>query len=194
MASTGEDFAIWLANYVIVDGKMRTLFSMLFGASMLLVIERAKAAGRSPARVHYARMAVLLLFGLLHFYLIWHGDILVLYALTGMVAYLFRNRATKTMLIWATCLMLATTHHVQRRELRDAPARSRRARRERVRQRRRAVERHGVLRDQARRPRMPQETRLALGRVGERAAHMVTERGAEPFTSFARVRLADARR
>ena len=82
---------------------------MLFGASMLLVIERAEAAGQSPARVHYARMAVLLLFGLLHFYLIWHGDILVLYALTGMVAYLFRNRATKTMLIWATCLTIVTT-------------------------------------------------------------------------------------
>jgi uncharacterized membrane protein YeiB len=52
--------AMWLANYVLIDGKMRTLFSMLFGASMLLVIERAEASGRSPAKVHYARMVVLL--------------------------------------------------------------------------------------------------------------------------------------
>ena len=76
-------------NFILVDHKMRALFSILFGASMLLVIERAKGAGQSPARVHFARMAALLLFGLLHFYLIWWGDILTLYAVTGMIAFLF---------------------------------------------------------------------------------------------------------
>ena len=52
------------STYVIVDGKMRGLFSMLFGASTLLVIDRATAAGRGGAKAHYARMAVLLGFGL----------------------------------------------------------------------------------------------------------------------------------
>ena len=46
------DLASWFANFVLIDGKMRGLFSFLFGASMLLVIERAAAAGRSAARTH----------------------------------------------------------------------------------------------------------------------------------------------
>lgn len=102
---SGTDLATWLANFVLVDGKFRSLFSILFGASMLLVIERAEASGQSPAAVHYRRMIVLLLLGLIHFYIIWHGDILVLYALTGMIAFLFRKRRTKTLLIWATGLL-----------------------------------------------------------------------------------------
>src|SRR5687767_11332813 len=75
---SGIDAATWFANFVIIDGKMRSLFSILFGASMLLVIERAVAAGRSGAAIHFRRMIVLALFGLAHFYLIWFGDILFL--------------------------------------------------------------------------------------------------------------------
>ena len=46
----GADLGLWAANMLVIDGKMRTLFSMLFGASMLLVIERAEAAGQIAAR------------------------------------------------------------------------------------------------------------------------------------------------
>jgi uncharacterized protein len=83
------DRLMWFANFVLIDGKMRSLFSMLFGASMLLVAERAEAAGESPVAVHYRRMFVLLLFGLAHFYFLWFGDILTTYAVVGMVAFLF---------------------------------------------------------------------------------------------------------
>ena len=83
------DRIMWLLNFILVDGKMRSLFSMLFGASMLLVADRAEAAGQSPVAVHYRRMAVLLLFGLAHFYFLWFGDILTSYAITGMVLFLF---------------------------------------------------------------------------------------------------------
>ena len=51
------DVLIWLANYILIDGKMRSLFSMLFGASMLLVIERAEAAGERGWSIHFRRMA-----------------------------------------------------------------------------------------------------------------------------------------
>ena len=98
---TGENLAVWLANYVLIDGKMRSLFSMLFGASMLLVIDRAARSGESPAKVHYRRMIFLALFGLFHFYVIWFGDILFLYAVGGMIAFLFRERKLKTLLIWS---------------------------------------------------------------------------------------------
>ncbi len=88
---SGADLALWAANMVLIDGKMRTLFSMLFGASMLLVIERAEASGRSGLWTHFRRMVVLLGFGLFHYYFIWFGDILTLYALGGLVAFLFRR-------------------------------------------------------------------------------------------------------
>jgi uncharacterized protein len=87
----GADLGLWAGNMLVIDGKMRTLFSMLFGASTLLVIERAEAAGLSGPQVHIRRMLVLLSFGLIHFYLIWFGDILTLYAVSGLVAFLFRK-------------------------------------------------------------------------------------------------------
>jgi uncharacterized protein len=63
---------------------------MMFGASMLLVIDRAEANHGSGWQVHWRRMIVLWLFGAAHFFLIWRGDILSLYAVTGLFAYWFR--------------------------------------------------------------------------------------------------------
>ena len=89
------DLASWTFSFLFIDGRMRGLFSFLFGASMLLVIEKAEAGGRDPAKVHYARMLWLLVFGLIHFYLIWWGDILSLYAPVGMIAYAFRRASPR---------------------------------------------------------------------------------------------------
>ena len=101
-----DDLVTWFVNFVFVDGKMRGFFSFLFGASMMLVIERAEAAGASPASTHYRRMAWLLVFGLIHLYLIWWGDILTHYALVGMIAYLFRRKSPATLIRWAIGLLL----------------------------------------------------------------------------------------
>lgn len=81
------DIIAWLLSFVFVDGKMRGLFTILFGASMMLVIERAEAKGESAAKVHYSRMLWLALFGLAHYFLIWWGDILFIYAMIGCLAY-----------------------------------------------------------------------------------------------------------
>jgi uncharacterized protein len=88
---SNTDLISWVASFILFDGKMRGLFSLLFGASMLLVIERAEAKGENSARVHFRRMGWLALIGLAHFFFIWWGDILFLYALVGCVAYLFRD-------------------------------------------------------------------------------------------------------
>ena len=88
---TQSERTAWLISFILIDGKMRGLFSLLFGASMMLIIERADAKGESAARVHYSRMFWLALFGLAHFFFIWMGDILFLYAIIGCVAFLFRN-------------------------------------------------------------------------------------------------------
>ncbi|MGN6278970.1 MAG: DUF418 domain-containing protein [Sphingomonas sp.] len=102
----GADFAAWLLDYVLVDGKMRGLFSFLFGASTLLVIERAEAKGESPAVVHYWRMAWLFAFGMAHFVLLWWGDILSHYALVGCVAFLFRKLPPYKLVTMAVLLLV----------------------------------------------------------------------------------------
>ena len=99
------DLASWAFNFVFIDGRMRGLFSFLFGASMLLVIERARANGESEARAHFSRMLWLLLFGYLHFYFIWYGDILTGYATLGMVAWFFRLSPERILLKWGAILI-----------------------------------------------------------------------------------------
>ncbi len=108
-SESAADYASWAFNFVLIDGKMRGLFSFLFGASMLLVIERAAASGRSPAGAHLRRMAWLLVFGLLHFTLIWFGDILAGYALVGMVAYLFHRLGPRVLIHWGVGLLAFQT-------------------------------------------------------------------------------------
>jgi uncharacterized protein len=103
--ASGANLAEWALNFILIDNKMRGLFSMLFGASLLLVVERAGAAGLSPAAVHYRRMAWLLVFGLAHYYLVWTGDILSLYAPVGMAAFAFRKMPVERLLI-AACIFL----------------------------------------------------------------------------------------
>ncbi len=83
----GADGWSWAIVYVLADGKMRGLFTMMFGASTVLIAERAVASGHSAVCVHQARMASLFMIGMIHAYLIWAGDILVLYALCGAVIF-----------------------------------------------------------------------------------------------------------
>jgi len=85
------DIITWVLSFILVDGKMRGLFSLLFGASMILITERAAAKGESAARVHYSRMLWLAVFGLAHFFFLWWGDILFLYAAIGCIAFLMRG-------------------------------------------------------------------------------------------------------
>lgn len=98
---TGANLASWFFSYIIFDGKMRGLFSLLFGASMMIVAERAEANGQNPVKVHYARMFWLALFGLAHFFFLWFGDILFLYASVGCIAFLFRKWQPRRLIKWA---------------------------------------------------------------------------------------------
>ncbi|HYI42561.1 MAG TPA: DUF418 domain-containing protein [Sphingomicrobium sp.] len=99
------DFVSYAFTFVFVEGKMRGLFSFLFGASMLLVIQLAASKGESAAKATFGRQFWLLLFGMIHFYLIWWGDILIGYALIGMVAWFFRNKAPKSLMRWGIGLI-----------------------------------------------------------------------------------------
>jgi uncharacterized protein len=96
-----ENQISWIFSFIFIDGKMRGLFSLLFGASMMLIIERAQAKGESAAKIHYSRMFWLALFGLAHYFFLWFGDILFLYASVGCIAFLFRNWQPERLIKWA---------------------------------------------------------------------------------------------
>ena len=74
------DEAVWLVQYVLVDGKMRGLFSLLFGAGMVLFVDR------QGTWLQLRRLFWLALFGLAHYFLLFRGDILFSYAFCGLFA------------------------------------------------------------------------------------------------------------
>lgn len=106
---SGVNLAVWAVNFVLVDGKMRGLFSFLFGASILLIADRAEANGENAGRVHYARMFWLLVLGLAHLWLVWWGDILHHYALIGSLAFLLRRLPNRAKLVIAMVLLSVQT-------------------------------------------------------------------------------------
>ena len=95
---SGAGWWIWLGTYVLADGKFLSVFSVLFGAALVLVADRSERAGVSAARVHYRRMGILFGVGLAHAYLLWWGDILVSMAVCGSLAFLYRGLAPARML------------------------------------------------------------------------------------------------
>lgn len=99
----------WFLMFVFLDGKMRGFFSLLFGASMMLIAESAEAKGESAAKVHYSRMFWLALIGLAHFFFLWFGDILFLYAAVGSLAFLFRSWSPKALMIGAAAILVTGT-------------------------------------------------------------------------------------
>lgn len=77
------DAATTAALHIIVDGKFYALFSLLFGASFALMVDRERRLGRDAAALARRRLVSLGVLGLLHATLLWFGDILSLYALAA---------------------------------------------------------------------------------------------------------------
>jgi len=90
---------IWILSHILASQKFMSIFSILFGAGVLLFTEKAVAKGKNSAALHYRRMGWLMVFGLLHGYLLWYGDILFTYGLCGMLLFVFRKFPPKK-LIW----------------------------------------------------------------------------------------------
>jgi len=86
------NFKVALLITLVFERKMRAMFSMVFGAGLILFVRDKEKNEGSSAVVFYSRMAWLLVFGLLHAHLLlWDGDILYLYSLSSMVLFFFRN-------------------------------------------------------------------------------------------------------
>ncbi len=107
--ATGWNLATWWIMEVLADGKMRAIFSLTFGAGVYLLIDRLsrKGAAEDAADIHYRRMLWLMLFGMLHAYLIWDGDILFYYAVLGLVLYPLRKLSPRALLIAAGLILIA---------------------------------------------------------------------------------------
>ncbi len=92
----------------LVEDKWRTIFTALFGAGLALIAEKASARGVGSLGLITRRLFFLLIFGVIHLILMWMGDILTIYALTGFLAMWFRNAAAKTLRVWfIICLIIA---------------------------------------------------------------------------------------
>ena len=98
----------WFFTHLLFDQKFMTIFSMLYGAGVVMMMNRAEARDVPFTSVFYRRSAWLIVFGLLHGYFIWFGDILFHYSLMGMIVFLFR-KASPRMLITIACIMLPVT-------------------------------------------------------------------------------------
>lgn len=95
----GSDYWIWIFSHLFADQKFMTLFSLLFGAGILLVSRRMEETSGSSVKFHFKRNFWLLVIGLTHAYLIWYGDILVTYALCSFLVFWLRNNSPRTLVI-----------------------------------------------------------------------------------------------
>ena len=109
----GINFTTWLIAMTFWDGKMRCIFSMLFGTSAILMLERAekRGAGIDAADIYYRRTMWLIVFGLFHAHLIWGGDILYGYGVVGLLLFPFRKAPAYALIL--TGVVLITIHSLQ---------------------------------------------------------------------------------
>jgi uncharacterized protein len=105
--SHGADLWTWAINNVLTDGKMRGLFTILFGASTMLIAQRAEGSPPGPLQTHYRRMFWLFVFGMVHAYLFWWGDILVCYAIAGLFLFPFRKLDPKWLIAIGAAILIA---------------------------------------------------------------------------------------
>lgn len=110
--STGWDLYTWITTNMLFEGTMRALFSLLFGVGMFIFLDRLqkKGAGIEAANIYFRRLIWLLIFGLIHGYLLlWTGEILYDYALMGFLVFSFRNMVPKKLILSAILLFTIGT-------------------------------------------------------------------------------------
>ena len=106
-SATGWDRAVGLFGEIFVDQKFMGLFSLLFGAGILLFIERAETRERHPILLNLWRNALLFGIGILHT-LLWDGDVLVVYAISALVLVALRKLSAKVLIaIGAVAFLLS---------------------------------------------------------------------------------------
>ncbi len=109
-ATAGVDFALFAGAEIFFEGGMRAVFSMLFGAGLLIFMNKPGAGPAEVRSLYYRRTGWLIVFGLVNAYvLLWPGDILFTYGMVGLLLYLFRNLGSRALLGWAFAVLFITT-------------------------------------------------------------------------------------
>jgi uncharacterized protein len=101
----------WVVPTVFFEGTMRGIFSLLFGASIVLLTDRMEqsGAGLKTADVYFRRMLWMMFFGVIHWaLLLWIGEILFAYSIGGLLLFAFRKMAPRLMLEIAAALLFTS--------------------------------------------------------------------------------------
>jgi uncharacterized protein len=107
---SGANLGVWTIAMTFWDGKMRAIFSMLFGAGGVILLDRAQRRApdnkRAGLGLYYRRTFWLMVFGLIHGFCIWYGDILWAYGVVGLLLYPLRKLRARTLLILGVVAVL----------------------------------------------------------------------------------------
>lgn len=99
---TGLNKWVWIVSHILADQKFLSIFCILFGASVVMIAEKAEAKTGKSLKVHFSRNFWLLMIGLVHGYLFWYGDILAPYAACSFLLYFFRKLPVKALVVMGT--------------------------------------------------------------------------------------------
>lgn len=106
MPTASIDIIVKYLQYIFIDGKFYTLFSLLFGIGFSIILSNAEKNNRNGISFFYRRMGVLFIVGIFHMLFLWAGDILMLYAFIGFFLPLFRKISNRKLLICSGFLLL----------------------------------------------------------------------------------------
>ena len=108
----GVNLYAWVTTSMFVEGAFRGVFTLLFGAGVVLYTSRLERAGLGlgVADLYYRRTIWLIVFGIINAYLLlWYGDILFLYGVAGLFLFVFRNLPVRKLLLFALPLLCLQT-------------------------------------------------------------------------------------
>lgn len=106
---TAHGLASTIANgliYLLAEGKFYSLFSLLFGFGFSIFLLKEQQQHIQMESFFKQRMFGLLLFGIIHAFFIWSGDILMTYAVLGLMLIAFKNVSAKGLVKWAVGLVV----------------------------------------------------------------------------------------
>lgn len=104
-SETWLDWTVGVFGEIFIDQKFMGLFSLLFGAGVMLFIDRAAARGGRAVLLNIWRNALLFIIGFLHI-LLWDGDILMVYAVSSLFLVAMRKLSSKTLVVIGVVLFL----------------------------------------------------------------------------------------
>ncbi|MDG2250285.1 MAG: DUF418 domain-containing protein [Gammaproteobacteria bacterium] len=106
-ADSGLNLAVAMAVDIWFEGSFRAIFSMLFGAGLLIFIDKPSVDANVTKSLYYRRTVLLVGFGLFNsYFLLWAGDILYAYGMTGLLLYFFRDFPARKLAQFAALILL----------------------------------------------------------------------------------------